>query len=156
VQIIPDSVSISALRNDYPRNSLRIFTKFCTLGYANRRKFGVFAPQTVWVARMNTPIGDRLFQDIPRRVAKFRNNRPRDVKNLWAGKKEKITRSKHNSLRDRVSLTRSRATVLPLLRRNGPVIKSVESNLRLEGNLRWERFVKEVGRITVYKGQKTE
>jgi len=24
---------------------------------------------------MNTPIGDKLFQDIPRRVAKFRENR---------------------------------------------------------------------------------
>jgi len=28
---IPVSVSISALWNDYSRNSLRIFTKFCTL-----------------------------------------------------------------------------------------------------------------------------
>jgi len=28
---------------------------------------------------MNTPIGDKLFQDIPRRVAKFRENRPSDV-----------------------------------------------------------------------------
>jgi len=34
-----------------------------------------------------------------------------------------------------------------MLRRNGPVVKSVESVLRLEGSLwyRWERFVKEVG-----------
>jgi len=32
-----------------------------------------------------------------------------------------------------------------MLRRNGPVIKSVESVLRLEGNLWWERFVKETG-----------
>jgi len=30
-------------------------------------------------------------------------------------------------------------------RRNSPVIKSVESVLRLEGSLWWERFVKEVG-----------
>jgi len=30
-------------------------------------------------------------------------------------------------------------------RRNGPVVKSVESVLRLEGSLWWERFVKEVG-----------
>ena len=29
--------------------------------------------------------------------------------------------------------------------RNGPVIKSVESVLRPEGTLWWERFVKEVG-----------
>jgi len=28
---------------------------------------------------MNTHIGDRLFQDTPRRVAKFRENLPRDV-----------------------------------------------------------------------------
>ena len=39
---------------------------------------------------MNTPIGDKLFQDIPRRVAKFRENRPKDVENLVDGKK--ITR----------------------------------------------------------------
>jgi len=31
------------------------------------------------------------------------------------------------------------------LRRNSPVVKSVESVLRLEGSLWWERFVKEVG-----------
>ena len=32
-----------------------------------------------------------------------------------------------------------------MLIRNGPVVKSVESVLRLEGSLWWERFVKEVG-----------
>ena len=32
-----------------------------------------------------------------------------------------------------------------MLKRNGPVVKSVESVLRLEGSLGWERFVKEVG-----------
>jgi len=32
-----------------------------------------------------------------------------------------------------------------MLRRNGPVIKSVELVLRLEGSQCWERFVKEVG-----------
>jgi len=32
-----------------------------------------------------------------------------------------------------------------MLRRNGPVIKSVESFLRPAGSLWWERFVKEVG-----------
>jgi len=32
-----------------------------------------------------------------------------------------------------------------MLRRNGPVVKSVESVLRLEGSLWWERFVKRVG-----------
>jgi len=38
---------------------------------------------------MNTPIGDKLFQDIPRRVAKFRENRSRDVEKSVDGKKEK-------------------------------------------------------------------
>ena len=32
-----------------------------------------------------------------------------------------------------------------MLRRNGPVVKSVEPVLRLEESLLWERFVKEVG-----------
>jgi len=31
-----------------------------------------------------------------------------------------------------------------MLRINGPVVKSVESVLRLEGSLWWERFLKEV------------
>jgi len=31
-----------------------------------------------------------------------------------------------------------------MLRRNSPVVKSVESVLRLEGSLWWERFVKEL------------
>ena len=34
---------------------------------------------------------------------------------------------------------------IEMLRRNGPVVKSVESVLRLEGGLWRERFVKEVG-----------
>jgi len=36
---------------------------------------------------MNTPIGDKLFQDIPRGVANFDQNEPRDVENLLDGKK---------------------------------------------------------------------
>ena len=36
---------------------------------------------------MNTPIRDILFQDILRCVAKFRENRPRDVENLVDEKK---------------------------------------------------------------------
>jgi len=32
-----------------------------------------------------------------------------------------------------------------MLRRIGPAVKFVESVLRLEGSLWWERFVKEVG-----------
>jgi len=31
---------------------------------------------------MITPIGDKLLQDIPRRVAKFHENWPRDVEKL--------------------------------------------------------------------------
>ena len=37
-----------------------------------------------------------------------------------------------------------RAVKTEMLRRNGPIVKSVESVLRLEGSLWWERFVKEV------------
>ena len=32
-----------------------------------------------------------------------------------------------------------------MLRRNGPVMKSVESVLQLKESLKWERLVKEVG-----------
>jgi len=32
-----------------------------------------------------------------------------------------------------------------MLRRKGPVVKSVESVLRMEGSLWWERFVQKVG-----------
>jgi len=35
---------------------------------------------------MNTPIGDSLVQDILRRVAKFRENGPRDVEKSVDGK----------------------------------------------------------------------
>jgi len=38
---------------------------------------------------MNIPIGDRLFQNIPRSVAKFRENRPRDVAKIGGRKKTK-------------------------------------------------------------------
>ena len=38
-----------------------------------------------------------------------------------------------------------------MLRRNGPVVKSVESVMRLEWSLWWERFVKEVGLETGVK-----
>ena len=36
-----------------------------------------------------------------------------------------------------------------MLRRHGPVVKSVESVLRLEGSLWGERFVEEVGVVDV-------
>jgi len=38
---------------------------------------------------MNTYIGDEVFQNTPRRVAKFRKNRPRDVEKSVVGKKIK-------------------------------------------------------------------
>ena len=47
---------------------------------------------------MNTPIGDRLFQDIPRRLAKFRENRPRDVE-------KSVDEKKLNKLEMSVSYT---------------------------------------------------
>jgi len=36
---------------------------------------------------MNTHIGDKIFQDTSRRVAKFRENRPRDVEKSVVGKR---------------------------------------------------------------------
>jgi len=42
-------------------------------------------------------------------------------------------------------------TKMEMLRRNGPVVKFVESVLRLAGSLWWERFVKEVGLKTGVK-----
>jgi len=39
---------------------------------------------------MNTPIADKLFQDIPRRAAKFRENRARDVEKSVDRRREKI------------------------------------------------------------------
>jgi len=41
-----------------------------------------------------------------------------------------------------------------MLRRNGPVVKSVESVLRLEGSLWWERFVKELGKTQTMTPQR--
>jgi len=38
---------------------------------------------------MNTHIGDKIFQETPRRVAKFCKNRPRDVEKSVVGKKIK-------------------------------------------------------------------
>ena len=58
-------------------------------GSQNRQKGGGgFAPKICYGGeRMNTPIGDKLFQDIPRGVANFDQNEPRDVENLLDGKK---------------------------------------------------------------------
>jgi len=43
---------------------------------------------------MNTHIGHKIFQNIPRSVAKFHENRPETSKYMW---REKITRLKYNS-----------------------------------------------------------
>ena len=48
---------------------------------------GGFRPSNLLGARMNTRIGDKLFQEIARRVAKFRENRPRGVEKSVNGKK---------------------------------------------------------------------
>jgi len=39
---------------------------------------------------MNSHIGDKIFQNTPRRAAKFRENRPRDVEKYVARKKIKL------------------------------------------------------------------
>ena len=57
---------------------------------------------------MNTHIGDKIFQDTLRRVAKFRENRPRDVEKSAVGKKDK-TRPKY-VFRYRWSDTRATVT----------------------------------------------
>jgi len=41
--------------------------------------------------------------------------------------------------------TKKTKTKMQMLRRNSPVMKSVESVLRLEESLWWEKFVNEVG-----------
>ena len=46
---------------------------------------------------MKTHIGDKIFQNTPRRVAKFYENRSRDVEKSMVGKKDK-TRPKYNVL----------------------------------------------------------
>ena len=58
------------------------------------------------------------------------------------GKKKtiEITGQKYNG-----PLLHRAAIKTEMLRRNGLVVKSVQSVLRLEGSLWWERFVKEVG-----------
>ena len=43
---------------------------------------------------MNTHIGDKIFQDIPRRVAKFHENRPRDVEKSVVGNKKRYNTAK--------------------------------------------------------------
>jgi len=46
-----------------------------------------FSPSHFYVARMITHIGDKIFQDTPRRVAKFAQIGPGTSKNLWWGKR---------------------------------------------------------------------
>ena len=53
-------------------------------------KNGFFRPSKFYGVRMNknTHIGDKIFQNISRRVAKFRENGPRDVEKSVVGKKK--------------------------------------------------------------------
>jgi len=50
--------------------------RFCVRKSA---KIGVFRPSNLLGAHVNTSVGDKLFPDMLRRVAKFRKNRPSDV-----------------------------------------------------------------------------
>jgi len=61
-------------------------------------KIVVFRPSNLLGARMNTPIWDRLFQDIPCVMwQSFAKIGSRTSKNRWTEKKKKITRPKHKS-----------------------------------------------------------
>ena len=57
-------------------------------GSANRRKMGFFAAQIFRGAHMNTHIGYKIFQNIPRgSIAKIG---PGTLKNLWWGKNNTV------------------------------------------------------------------
>ena len=62
--------------------------KVAILGPKSAKKW-VFRPSNLLGGTYEHTIGDKLFQHIPRRVVKFRENRPRDVENLVDGKKNK-------------------------------------------------------------------
>jgi len=48
-----------------------------------------FRPSNFLGTRMNTHMGDKIFQNTPRRVVKFRENRPRDVEKSVVGKEKR-------------------------------------------------------------------
>jgi len=50
--------------------------------YVNMAKIGFFCPSI-----FRRHVREKVFQDKPRRVAKFRENRPRDVEKICGGKK---------------------------------------------------------------------
>jgi len=52
-------------------------------------KIGRFSPLKFLGAHMNTYIGDKIFQDTPRRVAKCCENRPRGVEKSVVGNKKR-------------------------------------------------------------------
>jgi len=60
---------------------------------------------------MNINIGDKIFQNTPRRAAKFRENRPRDVEKSVVGKKIKHDQ---NIIVFRYRWSDTRATVIRL------------------------------------------
>ena len=61
--------------------------KVSVLGPQIGEKLEFFAPQFLG-ARMNTHIWDKIFQDTQRRVATFREYRPRDVEKSVVGKRK--------------------------------------------------------------------
>ena len=61
--------------------------KVAILGPKIAKKWG-FSPLKFVRGHVRNPyIGDKLFKHVPRRVAKFRENRHRDIENLVDGKK---------------------------------------------------------------------
>jgi len=71
----------------------------CRFWVRKSAKIGVFRPSNFLGDTMTTYIGDKIFQNTPRRVAKFRENRPRDVeKSVVVGLKKIKTRLKYNIL----------------------------------------------------------
>jgi len=62
-----------------PQNLAFLSTLISILGAEISENWG-FRPSNLLGVHMNTSIGDKLFQEVPRRVAKFRENRPRDEK----------------------------------------------------------------------------
>ena len=63
----------------------------CRFWIRKSAKIGVFAPQIFrGPARVITPTGDRLFQDIPRRVAKFHENSVQGRRKIGVYVKKKL------------------------------------------------------------------
>ena len=59
--------------------------KVAILGPKIAKKWGFFRPSNLLGGTYEHPYSNKLVQPILRRVAKFRENRPRDVENLVNG-----------------------------------------------------------------------